>query len=68
MRSVKKPALPDTPKPNATPGERFEFDSRVRETLEIFAGRRGGKITPLADSASTAEIIEKINEIIARLM
>lgn len=66
--SIKKPALPDTPKPNGTPGERFEFDSRVRETLEVITGRRAGKITPLADGASNAEIISKVNEIIARLM
>lgn len=66
--SVRKPALPDTPKPGATPAERFEFDARVRQTLEIFTGRAGGRIAPLPAGASQDEIVAKLNELIARFM
>lgn len=66
--SIRKPALPDTPKPSAPPAERFEFDARVRQTLEIITGRVGGKIAPLPAGASQDEIIAKLNELIARFM
>lgn len=61
---MKKPALPDVPGQNA---RRWEFDARVKEMLEILTGRRGGVITPLKSDASQADIIAKVNEIIARL-
>jgi len=65
---IKKPALPDTPKANATFEQRFQFESGVKETLEILTGRRSGKITQLSTDATLADVIIKINEIIARLM
>lgn len=68
MSTIKKPALPDAPKPAATPQERFEFDVRVKETLEVLTGRRAGKVLPLASDVSNDEIIDKINELISRLM
>lgn len=59
-----KPAIPSAPKP----GDRRErFDQAVRENLEIITGRRGEKIKPLADGASLADVVAKVNEIIARL-
>lgn len=39
----------------------------LKENVELIKGRRGTKIEPLASTATTAEIIAKINEIIARL-
>ena len=39
----------------------------IKETLEVLTGQRGGAIEPLPTSATTAQIISKINEIIARL-
>lgn len=61
---MKKPALPDVPTQNA---RRWEFDARIKEMLEILTGRRGGAIKPLKSDASQADIIDKVNEIIARL-
>jgi len=66
--NINKPALPDTPSPGAAPMARFEFDARVRETLEVLTGRRGGRIAPLPADATSDDIIAKINELIARLM
>lgn len=57
-------AIPAVPRPGLP---RDGFDAAVKENLEILTGKRGEKIKPLADTASTAEIIAKINEIIARL-
>ncbi len=45
----------------------MQFDSAVKENLELLTGRRGTRIAPLSDSASTAQIIAKINEIIEHL-
>lgn len=61
---MKKPAIPQVPR-----GEqpRAGFDNSVKETLEILTGRRQGKVTPLAGTATTAEVIAKVNEIIDRL-
>ncbi len=39
----------------------------LKENVEQLRGRRGTKIEALSSTASTAEIIDKINEIIARL-
>lgn len=60
-----KRAIPEVPK---TPDRaRQGFDSAVKENLEMIAGQRGGKIELLASTATTAEIIAKINEVIERL-
>lgn len=65
MSTVKKPALPDTPRPGQ---DRFQFDSRVKETLEVLTGVRAGKVSQLESGATNAEIISKLNELISRLM
>ena len=36
----------------------------MKESLETIMGRRNSTVTPLATTASTAEIIAKINEIL----
>lgn len=59
-----KRAIPQTPKRGE---DRSRFDGAVKENLEILMGQRGGKTEPLAATATTAEIIAKINEIIDRL-
>ena len=46
---------------------RDKFDAAVKENLEFIMGQRGGRVEPLADTASTADIIAKVNEIIQRL-
>lgn len=61
---MKKRAIPQVPKGN---DPRLGFDAAVKENLEILQGLRGGKLTPLSSTATTAEIVAKINEIIDRL-
>jgi hypothetical protein len=39
----------------------------VKETLEIITGRRDGKVQPLPADASLADVVNKVNELIARL-
>lgn len=39
----------------------------IKENLEVMMGQRGGRLEPLADTASLAEVIAKVNEIIAKL-
>ena len=39
----------------------------LKENMEKIRGQRGSKIDKLTSSASTAEIIAKINEIISRI-
>lgn len=56
---MKKPGLPDT--------RSQEFLNAVKENIEIVTGRRGGKVAQLSKTATTAQIIEKLNELIARL-
>lgn len=58
----------------ASPPPLGESDSSLRETVRTLqegfsyiTGQRRGEIKPLAAGASNAEIIAKINEMIARL-
>lgn len=59
-----KRAIPQIPKPGE---DRSRFDSALAENLQIVMGHRGGHIEQLSPSATTAEIIAKINEIIGKL-
>lgn len=68
MTPIKKPALPDTPKANATFEQQFLFNNNIKETLEVITGRRAGKITQLSSDATLSDVINKVNELIARLM
>jgi len=61
---MRKPAIPSTPK-QGDPRDRF--DGAMKETIEIFKGDRGGKITPLLSTATTEQIALKVNEILALL-
>lgn len=61
---MKKPAIPAV----SIPDNRLAALLRpMKENIEILTGTRSGRLTELADGASTAEIISKINAIIARL-
>lgn len=61
MAEPKKPSLPGPNEPG--------FDEAVKENLEILTGRRPNvaKLTKLASTASTADIITKINALLDRL-
>lgn len=61
---MKKPSIPPVPRDSQPRGQ---FDQSVKESLETMMGRRGGKIAPLPATATTADLIEKVNEIIAAL-
>lgn len=65
--SIRKPALPDTPNPGSAPHERFQFDSAVKETLEVITGRRKNTVAELPATATMAEMITKINQLISQL-
>jgi len=61
---VKKPAIPQVPRLEQP---RVSFDQSVKETLEIITGRRGGAVQPLAQDASLADVIAKVNELLSRI-
>lgn len=61
---MKKPAIPVTPRAG---DDRHRFDSAVKENIEILTARRVAVIKPLLDAATTTEIIDKVNELLARL-
>ena len=61
---MKKPAIPQVPRDGQP---RTPFDQAVKETLEIITGRRGGSVQPLPADASLADVIAKVNELVARI-
>ena len=60
---MRKPAIPQTPREG---DKRERFDTALRETVEIITGRRGtaSKVAPLASTATTADVIAKVNELL----
>lgn len=64
MTTIRKPSIPST---HFLQGEMSRLMSPIKENLEIITGVRGGQLTALSDTASTAEIITAINAIIAKL-
>lgn len=61
---MKKPGIPTVPYREP---DTYNLLSSLKETCEILTGVRGGKLSTLASNANTSDIINKINEIIARL-
>lgn len=61
---MSKRAIPQVPRPTEP---RYRFDQSIKENLEVLMGQSAEKIKPLASTATTAEIIAKVNEIIDRL-
>jgi len=58
--------IPTVPR-SAIGTDRAPFDLAVKENLEILLGRRGTVLEPLPLTASTDDIIRKVNAIIALL-
>lgn len=61
---MRKPQIPAVP--NVEPALTSVLRA-IKDNIEIFSGVRSGKIQTLSTSATTAEIISKVNEIIDRL-
>jgi hypothetical protein len=61
----KKPGIPAIPATSAN--ELVPVLISMKENIELLTGVRGGNILSLNSTASTSEIVSKINEIIDRL-
>ncbi len=61
---MKKPAIPDIP-PGDAAMRRVLY--ALKENVEVVTGRRGGQVAPLASTATLADVISKLNELINRL-
>lgn len=62
MANARKPALGNVPL-----GTYHDSVSILKQQLDMLTGRNGGELIPLATTATTAQIIAAINQIIARL-
>lgn len=61
---MKKPAIPPI---GSIPQELAAILGPIKANLDIITGRTGGEIKLLSSSATTAQIIVKLNEVISRL-
>lgn len=61
---IKKPSIPPT---SSLSPELARVLGPMKENIELITGVRGGAVAPLAGTATTVEIIAKINEIITRI-
>lgn len=61
---MSKPAIPRAPLPGQPRGR---FDEVVKEVLDGITGQTTGRIAKLPETATNAEIIAKLNELIDRL-
>lgn len=61
---AKKPGIPAVNFSDATVSQAI---SALKENVEIMTGARGGELSSLDSTATTAQIIDKINQIITRL-
>lgn len=62
---LKRSAIPNIPH-NHDPQTR-EILLALKENMELLTGRRGDKLTAVPDSASLADVIVALNEVIDRL-
>ena len=62
--SVRKPSIPAA---SMLSPELIRVLEPIKQNVEMLTGVRGGELTQLEATASTAEIIQAINAIIARL-
>lgn len=62
MANARKPALGNVPL-----GNYHDSVSILKQQLDMLTGRSGGELPVLATTATTAQIIAAINQIIARL-
>jgi len=58
-----KRAIPAVPTSAAEHG-RMQFDTAMKENVEVLTGQRGSKLTVLATDATLAQVIAKVNAII----
>jgi len=63
---MRKPVIPAVPVSAVAHG-RAKFDNAIKESLEVITGARVGKIVALPSDATLADVIAKVNEIVARL-
>lgn len=61
-----KRSIPAVPK-SSIGTDRAQFDGAIKENLEVVLGQRVEPIQTLAPTATNAQIIAKLNEIINRL-
>lgn len=61
---MKKPSIPSV---SISDNQLSALLKPMKENIELLNGTRGGVIEPLASNATTAQIVSKINELIARL-
>jgi hypothetical protein len=61
---MKKPSIPAV---SISDNQLASLLKPMKENIEILNGIRGGVIDPLATTATTSQIISKINELIDRL-
>ena len=61
----KKPGIPSIP--TTASRELFPILMSMKENIELLTGIRGGNISPLTATASTDDIVAKVNEVIERL-
>ncbi|MFZ6813529.1 hypothetical protein ACO0K3_03610 [Undibacterium sp. Rencai35W] len=61
-----KRSIPNIPK-SSVGSDRYQFDVSLKETIEVIAGQRGERVKELSPTATNAQIIAKINELIALL-
>lgn len=61
-----KRAIPPVPKSSAGT-DRQPFDVALKDVVETITGVRGGKVAALPAGASLADVVAKVNEIIAAL-
>lgn len=61
---MRKPAIPAVP--NTDPAL-YNVLTNLKESVEVFTGVRGGQIRQLSTSASLADVIAKVNEIVVKL-
>ena len=53
--------------PGSPDGGRRAFDEAVKERLEVISGLRGSKIKLLDSTATTTDLINKVNELLQLL-
>ena len=61
-----KRSIPSVPR-SSTASDRYQFDIALKENLELITGQRNNSIEPLPSTATNADIIKKINELISML-
>ena len=59
---MKKRSIPGVPQPGQP---RREFDTALKEGMEVLTGIRGTRVKPLdPGTATTADIVAKVNELL----